>query len=374
MKTTNENGVTLIIVIVSVLVVLLGITILFMPKTSTEKSYSDEDVLREVSNLATSIQKARVGLKEALGKNVTTQDTIKYLKKIELIDENNNISSSKIAGLKLSTNGNIFLENAKKGQVLLTDYYDKKQVKTIWTQNSNVDNNLVTIQINDGKFLNVEEDTNNKVWKYKFTAYDESTHGRFSYWENEYGDIISTEETLYESASLDRIYTAVYNSEKDIEPGNRITMAFEKVNNSIVGSVEGMHYAKDIVKKVYSKETGKYEDFQIVGSTLEQIGILFTIDKDIAKSEAFSCTTNNENVGYTKIFDRESEILNKLVSYNYEETGTIMISQAINITLDAISALSPKKGDTVYMKPYMLFYVGDTGYYIDGECTYELIY
>ena len=40
---------------------------------------------------------------------------------------------------------------SEDGLELMNYYYDKKQVKTIWTQDSNVDNNLVTIQINDGK-------------------------------------------------------------------------------------------------------------------------------------------------------------------------------------------------------------------------------
>ena len=51
-----------------------------------------------------------------------------------------------------------------------------------------------------------------------------------------------------------------------------------------------------------------------------------------------------------------------------------MISQAINITVDAINSLDPKTGDTIYIKPFMLFSVDETGYYINGNFTYELTY
>ena len=151
-------------------------------------------------------------------------------------------------------------------------------------------------------------------------------------------------------------------------------MNLEKVGNSIVGIVEGMHYAKDMTKQVYSDVTKQLENYEIKGSTLERIGIIFTLNEEKAKDEEFGCTTTGDDVGYTTIFDRTREDLNTLVSYNYEDTGIIMISQAINITLDAINSLSPKAGDTIYMKPFMLFSVDGTGYYINGDITYELTY
>lgn len=371
MKITNEKGITLIIIIIIAFVVVVGLVIF---STVNQSSSSNEKLLKEINNIATQIQREKANLKESIGKNVTTEETIAYLEKLNIIDSENNILSDEVENLKLLPNGIITHNGEKIGQVLLTDFYDSREVKTIWTQDNTVNNNLVTIQINDGKFLEIEEDNNFKVWKYKFEAYDDSTHGRFSYWINENGDIISTERVLYESASVDRIYTAVYNSEITVEPGNRISMNLEKLDNSIVGVVEGMHYAKDMTKQVYSTETKKFENYDIKGSTLERIGIIFTLNKEKGTSVDFGCTTTGEDVGYTTIFDRTKEGLNTLVSYNYENTGIIMISQAINITLDAINSLSPKDGDIIYMKPFMLFSVYNTGYYINGDITYELIY
>jgi hypothetical protein len=372
MKYTNEKGISLIYIILIVIILVIAFTII--KSNNSKDDISDEEILRTVSSVATDLQKAKASLKETLQKNVTTEETMKYLASSNLIDESNNILNTNLQDLRLLSNGLITYKGEKKGQILLTDYYEQKQIKTIWTQDSTVDNNLVTIQVNDGKFLNIQEDNSYKVWKYEFTAYDENTHGRFSYWENESGDIISTEKTLYESASIDRVYTAVYDSEKTVEPGNRITMAFEKVDNSIVGSIEGMHYAEDITEKVYSVETGKYENYDIKGSILERVGIIFTLNEEKGTSEDFGCTTQGDDVGYTTIFDRTNENYNTLVSYNYENSGIIMISQGINITLDAIKALNPKSGDVIYMKPFMLFSVDGTGYYIDGDLTYELTY
>lgn len=372
MKHANEKGVSLIAIALIAFILVVAVVIIY--STFGSNKISDEEVLRNISSIATTLQKSKANLKEVLQKNITTEETIEYFRNSNLIDESNNILNTNLQDLKLLSNGLITYRGEKKGQILLTDYYEQRQIKTIWTQDSTVDNNLVTIQVNDGKFLNIQEDNNYKVWKYEFTAYDEDTHGRFSYWENENGDIISTEKTLYESASIDRIYTAVYDSEKTIEPGNRITMAFEKVNNSIVGSIEGMHYAKDITEKVYSVEDGKYEDYDIKGSILERVGIIFTLNEEKGTAEDFGCTTQGDDVGYTTIFDRTSENYNTLVSYNYENSGIIMISQGINITLDAINDLNPKSGDIIYMKPFMLFSVNNTGYYINSEVTYELTY
>ncbi len=372
MKVTNEKGISLITIIIIAFILIVGFVVFRM--YTAEEENSNEKVLRIVSNLATQIQKEKANLKESLQKDVTTEETMEYLEKLNIIDSEYNIISEELENLKLLPNGIITYNGEKKGQVLLTDYYDSKEVKTIWTQDNTVDNNLVTIQINDGKFLEIQEDNNFKVWKYKFEAYDDTTHGRFSYWINENGDIISTERVLYESASIDRVYTAVYNSEVTVEPGNRISMNLEKVGNSIVGIVEGMHYAKDMTKQVYSDVTKQLENYEIKGSTLERIGIIFTLNEEKAKDEEFGCTTTGDDVGYTTIFDRTREDLNTLVSYNYEDTGIIMISQAINITLDAINSLSPKAGDTIYMKPFMLFSVDGTGYYINGDITYELTY
>ena len=371
MKFTNEKGITLIIIIIIAFVIAVGLVIF---SSVNKNGTSDEKLLKEINNIAAQIQREKANLKESIGKEVTTEETIAYLEKLNIIDSENNILTDKVENLKLLPNGIITHNGEKIGQVLLTDFYDSREVKTIWTQDSTVNNNLVTIQINDGKFLEIEEDNNFKVWKYKFEAYDDSTHGRFSYWINENGDIISTERVLYESASVDRIYTAVYNSEVTVEPGNRISMNLEKLDNSIAGVIEGMHYATDMTKQVYSTETKKFEDYNIKGSTLERIGIIFTLNKEKGTSSDFGCTTTGDDVGYTTIFDRTKEGLNTLVSYNYENTGIIMISQAINITLDAINSLSPKEGDTIYMKPFMLFSVDDTGYYINGDITYELIY
>ena len=133
---------------------------------TAEEENSNEKVLRIVSNLATQIQKEKANLKESLQKDVTTEETMEYLEKLNIIDSEYNIISEELENLKLLPNGIITYNGEKKGQVLLTDYYDSKEVKTIWTQDNTVDNNLVTIQINDGKFLEIQEDNNFKVWKY----------------------------------------------------------------------------------------------------------------------------------------------------------------------------------------------------------------
>lgn len=373
LKFTEEKGVSLIVVaIILIAIVVVAVIAKTVINQSDEKM--NETVLNEVSKVALQIQKEKANLKSSLQKEVTTEDTLNYLEQVGIIDEENNIINEKVEGLKLLGNGIITYNGVKKGQVLLTDYYDKKEVKTIWTQDNSVNNNLVTIQINDGKFVEAQEDANYKVWKYKFEAYDDDIHGRFSYWMNEVGDIISTENVLYESASVDRIYTAVYNSEISVEPENRVSLNLEKVDNSIVGVLEGMHYAKDITEKVYSLDTRKYENYDIKGSRLDRIGLVFTLNEEKAKSEDFGCTSTGDDVGYTTIFDRTKENFNTLVSYNYNNSGIIMISQAINITLDAINSLGPKTGDTIYIKPFMLFSVDETGYYINGDFTYELTY
>ena len=373
LKFTEEKGVSLIVVaIILIAIVVVAVIAKTVFNQSDEKM--NETVLNEVSKVALQIQKEKANLKSSLQKEVTTEDTLNYLEQVGIIDEKNNIINEKVEGLKLLGNGIITYNGIKKGQVLLTDYYDKKEVKTIWTQDNSVNNNLVTIQINDGKFVEAEEDANYKVWKYKFEAYDDDIHGRFSYWMNEVGDIISTEKVLYESASVDRIYTAVYNSEISVEPENRISLNLEKVDNSIVGVLEGMHYAKNITEQVYSLDTKKYENYDIKGSRLDKIGLVFTLNKEKAKSEDFGCTSTEDDVGYTTIFDRTKENFNTLVSYNYNNSGIIMISQAINITVDAINSLDPKTGDTIYIKPFMLFSVDETGYYINGNFTYELTY
>lgn len=373
LKFTEEKGVSLIVVaIILIAIVVVAVIAKTVFNQSDEKM--NETVLNEVSKVALQIQKEKANLKSSLQKEVTTEDTLNYLEQVGIIDEKNNIINEKVEGLKLLGNGIITYNGIKKGQVLLTDYYDKKEVKTIWTQDNSVNNNLVTIQINDGKFVEAEEDANYKVWKYKFEAYDDNIHGRFSYWMNEVGDIISTEKVLYESASVDRIYTAVYNSEISVEPENRVSLNLEKVDNSIVGVLEGMHYAKNITEQVYSLDTKKYENYDIKGSRLDKIGLVFTLNKEKAKSEDFGCTSTGDDVGYTTIFDRTKENFNTLVSYNYNNSGIIMISQAINITVDAINSLNPKTGDTIYIKPFMLFSVDETGYYINGNFTYELTY
>lgn len=373
LKFTEEKGVSLIVVaIILIAIVVVAVIAKTVFNQSDEKM--NETVLNEVSKVALQIQKEKANLKSSLQKEVTTEDTLNYLEQVGIIDEKNNIINEKVEGLKLLGNGIITYNGIKKGQVLLTDYYDKKEVKTIWTQDNSVNNNLVTIQINDGKFVEAEEDANFKVWKYKFEAYDDDIHGRFSYWMNEVGDIISTEKVLYESASVDRIYTAVYNSEISVEPENRVSLNLEKVDNSIVGVLEGMHYANNITEQVYSLDTKKYENYDIKGSRLDKIGLVFTLNKEKAKSEDFGCTSTGDDVGYTPIFDRTKENFNTLVSYNYNNSGIIMISQAINITVDAINSLDPKTGDTIYIKPFMLFSVDETGYYINGNFTYELIY
>lgn len=373
LKFTEEKGVSLIVVaIILIAIVVVAVIAKTVINQSDEKM--NETVLNEVSKVALQIQKEKANLKSSLQKEVTTEDTLNYLEQVGIIDEENNIINEKVEGLKLLGNGIITYNGVKKGQVLLTDYYDKKEVKTIWTQDNSVNNNLVTIQINDGKFVEAQEDANYKVWKYKFEAYDDDIHGRFSYWMNEVGDIISTEKVLYESASVDRIYTAVYNSEISVEPENRVSLNLEKVDNSIVGVLEGMHYAKDITEKVYSLDTRKYENYDIKGSSLDRIGLVFTLNEEKAKSEDFGCTSTGDDVGYTTIFDRTKENFNTLVSYNYNNSGIIMISQAINITLDAINSLGPKTGDIIYIKPFMLFSVDETGYYINGDFTYELTY
>lgn len=373
LKFTEEKGVSLIVVaIILIAIVVVAVIAKTVFNQSDEKM--NETVLNEVSKVALQIQKEKANLKSSLQKEVTTEDTLNYLEQVGIIDEKNNIINEKVEGLKLLGNGIITYNGIKKGQVLLTDYYDKKEVKTIWTQDNSVNNNLVTIQINDGKFVEAEEDANYKVWKYKFEAYDDDIHGRFSYWMNEVGDIISTEKVLYESASVDRIYTAVYNSEISVEPENRVSLNLEKVDNSIVGVLEGMHYAKNITEQVYSLDTKKYENYDIKGSRLDKIGLVFTLNKEKAKSEDFGCTSTGDDVGYTTIFDRTKENFNTLVSYNYNNSGIIMISQAINITVDAINSLNPKTGDTIYIKPFMLFSVDETGYYINGNFTYELTY
>ncbi len=373
LKFTEEKGVSLIVVaIILIAIVVVAVIAKTVFNQSDEKM--NETVLNEVSKVALQIQKEKANLKSSLQKEVTTEDTLNYLEQVGIIDEKNNIINEKVEGLKLLGNGIITYNGIKKGQVLLTDYYDKKEVKTIWTQDNSVNNNLVTIQINDGKFVEAEEDANYKVWKYKFEAYDDDIHGRFSYWMNEVGDIISTEKVLYESASVDRIYTAVYNSEISVEPENRVSLNLEKVDNSIVGVLEGMHYANNITEQVYSLDTKKYENYDIKGSRLDKIGLVFTLNKEKAKSEDFGCTSTGDDVGYTTIFDRTKENFNTLVSYNYNNSGIIMISQAINITVDAINSLDPKTGDTIYIKPFMLFSVDETGYYINGNFTYELIY
>lgn len=373
LKFTEEKGVSLIVVaIILIAIVVVAVIAKTVFNQSDEKM--NETVLNEVSKVALQIQKEKANLKSSLQKEVTTEDTLNYLEQVGIIDEKNNIINEKVEGLKLLGNGIITYNGIKKGQVLLTDYYDKKEVKTIWTQDNSVNNNLVTIQINDGKFVEAEEDANYKVWKYKFEAYDDDIHGRFSYWMNEVGDIISTEKVLYESASVDRIYTAVYNSEISVEPENRVSLNLEKVDNSIVGVLEGMHYANNITEQVYSLDTKKYENYDIKGSRLDKIGLVFTLNKEKAKSEDFGCTSTGDDVGYTTIFDRTKENFNTLVSYNYNNSGIIMISQAINITVDAINSLDPKTGDTIYIKPFMLFSVDETGYYINGNFTYELTY
>lgn len=373
LKFTEEKGVSLIVVaIILIAIVVVAVIAKTVFNQSNEKM--NETVLNEVSKIALQIQKEKANLKSSLQKEVTTEDTLNYLEQVGIIDEKNNIINEKVEGLKLLGNGIITYNGIKKGQVLLTDYYDKKEVKTIWTQDNSVNNNLVTIQINDGKFVEAEEDANYKVWKYKFEAYDDDIHGRFSYWMNEVGDIISTEKVLYESASVDRIYTAVYNSEISVEPENRVSLNLEKVDNSIVGVLEGMHYANNITEQVYSLDTKKYENYDIKGSRLDKIGLVFTLNKEKAKSEDFGCTSTGDDVGYTTIFDRTKENFNTLVSYNYNNSGIIMISQAINITVDAINSLDPKTGDTIYIKPFMLFSVDETGYYINGNFTYELTY
>lgn len=373
LKFTEEKGVSLIVVaIILIAIVVVAVIAKTVFNQSDEKM--NETVLNEVSKVALQIQKEKANLKSSLQKEVTTEDTLNYLEQVGIIDEKNNIINEKVEGLKLLGNGIITYNGTKKGQVLLTDYYDKKEVKTIWTQDNSVNNNLVTIQINDGKFVEAEEDANYKVWKYKFEAYDDDIHGRFSYWMNEVGDIISTEKVLYESASVDRIYTAVYNSEISVEPENRVSLNLEKVDNSIVGVLEGMHYANNITEQVYSLDTKKYENYDIKGSRLDKIGLVFTLNKEKAKSEDFGCTSTGDDVGYTTIFDRTKENFNTLVSYNYNNSGIIMISQAINITVDAINSLDPKTGDTIYIKPFMLFSVDETGYYINGNFTYELTY
>lgn len=373
LKFTEEKGVSLIVVaIILIAIVVVAVIAKTVFNQSDEKM--NETVLNEVSKVALQIQKEKANLKSSLQKEVTTEDTLNYLEQVGIIDEKNNIINEKVEGLKLLGNGIITYNGIKKGQVLLTDYYDKKEVKTIWTQDNSVNNNLVTIQINDGKFVEAQEDANYKVWKYKFEAYDDDIHGRFSYWMNEVGDIISTEKVLYESASVDRIYTAVYNSEISVEPENRVSLNLEKVDNSIVGVLEGMHYAKNITEQVYSLDTKKYENYDIKGSRLDKIGLVFTLNKEKAKSEDFGCTSTGDDVGYTTIFDRTKENFNTLVSYNYNNSGIIMISQAINITVDAINSLNPKTGDTIYIKPFMLFSVDETGYYINGNFTYELTY
>ncbi len=373
LKFTEEKGVSLIVVaIILIAIVVVAVIAKTVFNQSDEKM--NETVLNEVSKVALQIQKEKANLKSSLQKEVTTEDTLNYLEQVGIIDEENNIINEKVEGLKLLGNGIITYNGIKKGQVLLTDYYDKKEIKTIWTQDNSVNNNLVTIQINDGKFVEAQEDANYKVWKYKFEAYDDDIHGRFSYWMNEVGDIISTEKVLYESASVDRIYTAVYNSEISVEPENRVSLNLEKVDNSIVGVLEGMHYAKDITEQVYSLDTKKYENYDIKGSRLDKIGLVFTLNEEKAKSADFGCTSTGDDVGYTTIFDRTKENFNTLVSYNYNNSGIIMISQAINITLDAINSLVPKTGDTIYIKPFMLFSVDETGYYINGNFTYELTY
>lgn len=373
LKFTEEKGVSLIVVaIILIAIVVVAVIAKTVFNQSDEKM--NETVLNEVSKVALQIQKEKANLKSSLQKEVTTEDTLNYLEQVGIIDEKNNIINEKVEGLKLLGNGIITYNGIKKGQVLLTDYYDKKEVKTIWTQDNSVNNNLVTIQINDGKFVEAEEDANYKVWKYKFEAYDDDIHGIFSYWMNEVGDIISTEKVLYESASVDRIYTAVYNSEISVEPENRVSLNLEKVDNSIVGVLEGMHYANNITEQVYSLDTKKYENYDIKGSRLDKIGLVFTLNKEKAKSEDFGCTSTGDDVGYTTIFDRTKENFNTLVSYNYNNSGIIIISQAINITVDAINSLDPKTGDTIYIKPFMLFSVDETGYYINGNFTYELTY
>ena len=295
LKFTEEKGVSLIVVaIILIAIVVVAVIAKTVFNQSDEKM--NETVLNEVSKVALQIQKEKANLKSSLQKEVTTEDTLNYLEQVGIIDEKNNIINEKVEGLKLLGNGIITYNGIKKGQVLLTDYYDKKEVKTIWTQDNSVNNNLVTIQINDGKFVEAEEDANYKVWKYKFEAYDDDIHGRFSYWMNEVGDIISTEKVLYESASVDRIYTAVYNSEISVEPENRVSLNLEKVDNSIVGVLEGMHYANNITEQVYSLDTKKYENYDIKGSRLDKIGLVFTLNKEKAKSEDFGCTSTGDDV------------------------------------------------------------------------------
>ena len=364
-----EKYKSIIVTLMIIIVILIGI--LSVKNMSTNNNISEDEILSEVSKVANRIQMEKANLKSSLQKEVTTEECLSYLEKSKIIDANNNIIISKLDNLVLMPNGIINYKQIKKGQVLLTDYYSKRDVKTVWSQDNSVNNNLVTIQVNDGKFVDVQEDDNFKVWKYQIEAFDDSEHGRFSYWVNENNDIISTEKVLYETASVNRVYTAVYNSEVSVEPSNRVSMNIERVNDSFVGVLEGMHYANDMVEQVYSLETRKFENYEIKGSTLEKIGIIFTLNKEKGTSQDFGCLTTGADVGYTTIFDRTKENLNTLVSYNYKNSGIIMISQAFNITMDAIKALNPEKGDNIYMKPFMLFSIDSNGYYINGDITYE---
>ena len=119
MKITNEKGITLIIIIIIAFVVVVGLVIF---STVNQSSSSNEKLLKEINNIATQIQREKANLKESIGKNVTTEETIAYLEKLNIIDSENNILSDEVENLKLLLNGIITHNGEKIGQVLLTDF------------------------------------------------------------------------------------------------------------------------------------------------------------------------------------------------------------------------------------------------------------
>ena len=132
-KFTEEKGVSLIVVAI-ILIAIVVVVVIAKTVLNQNNEKMNETVLNEVSKVALQIQKEKANLKSSLQKDVTTEDTLNYLEKLGIIDNENNIINNKVEGLKLLGNGIITYNGNKKGQVLLTDYYDKKDMENCLPQ------------------------------------------------------------------------------------------------------------------------------------------------------------------------------------------------------------------------------------------------
>lgn len=262
----------LVVIIISILIILLVSSL--TGKNGFFAKREEEKVLIELSNIMSDLEENISNIKaNNIGSTLSSAEMLQSLEARGLLTLSKkgvmqgSITSSKIDNLVVGYNGDVYLNNYKRGTLGLSS--NEAEMKY---QNPFNINQLQNLKVIDGDIV---EDKNGNCWICSMIGRND-----FACWINEDGEMVSIEKNMpFSYESQDTQYIALYNNELKNRFANKYVInttsnAYVE-EDKILFNIIAYHYYQRATKEDYrfDKTTNLYQDAYIGRTLINSFGV-----------------------------------------------------------------------------------------------------